>query len=102
MQDFVSGQDRFDWTIAFFYEMESPAENRDRHLFIVQSQLVKNRGVQVAAIVRILNRAVADLVCPAMHDTALYSASGKPNRVPARIVVPSRRILRPGRPAEIA
>ena len=68
-------ENRLNGTIAFLHQMKGSAEHRDLHLPVVEAQLVKDRGVKIAAVVRIRHGAIAHLVGFAVRDPALDAAA---------------------------
>ena len=71
----VSNQDCLDRTVAFFHQVKRPAEDRNEHLRVIQPQLMKNRGVEVAAIVTVLHGSIADFIGFAVSHAALDAAA---------------------------
>src|SRR5262245_3242923 len=53
---------------------------RNLQLPRIQPQLVQDSGVDVGDVVPVLGRVEADLVCCAVYDAALQSATGHPDR----------------------
>src|SRR3954469_12710936 len=99
-----SAQDRPDRpsTIFLLDQPYGPAEDRDLHLGVVEAELVEDRGVQVAVVVGILDRLIADVVGGPVDDPALDPTAGHPGGVAPGVVVAPGRVLRPGTPAELA
>ena len=58
-----------------FNKMEQPSKNADLHLFVVEPELVQNRRMQIAVIVRVLYSFISELVGGAVNGAALYTAA---------------------------
>ena len=74
----TANKNLLDRAFALFDQPHRPAEDVELHLFVIQAHLVQDGGVQVAVIVRILDRLVAHLVGGAVDGSALYAAAGEP------------------------
>src|SRR5262249_55944973 len=95
-------QDRLDWSLAFFHQPHGPAEHRDFHFLVVQSHLMKNRSVQIAVIMTILDSFVTHLIRRAVAGPAPYSPAGEPDRIAPRVMIAPGRVLGPRAAAKFA
>src|SRR5262249_13589963 len=75
-------------------ESFAAAEVRERELLLVEPELVEHRGVDVANVVRLLDRAQADRIGRADRYATLHTAPGQPHREPEVVVVAARAVLR--------
>ena len=69
---------------------------------MVEAEEVQDGGVEVAVVVGVLDRAVADVVGGAMHEAALDAAAGEPRGVALGVVVSAGGVLGPRRAPEFA
>src|SRR5262249_54014798 len=80
--------------LALLHDPHGPPEDVQFHLLVVEAELAEDRRVQVAVVVRALDRLVADVVGGAVDGPALDTAAGEPGCVAPRVVVSARRVLR--------
>ena len=74
----TSGYYLFDWSVAFFDQVESASERSELHLLMIETQLLENRRVKVAVIMRVLYGLVSEFVSCAMDRPAFNPPAGKP------------------------
>ena len=54
------GDDLFDRAVPFLDQVEGAAERPELHLLVIEAELLQDGGVEVAVVVRVLHRLVAD------------------------------------------
>ena len=59
----ISGGYLFDWSVSFFDQVESSSERSELHFLMIKAQLLENRRVKVAVIMRVLYGLVSELIC---------------------------------------
>ena len=79
--------------VPAFHQMEQPPKYADRHFFMVQPQLLQNRGMKVAIVMGVFDGLIPEFVGRAVHRPTLNTAPGQPRRKALRIMVPPCRIL---------
>jgi len=82
--------------------MEETSEGTVLHLLVVEAELFKDGGVEVAVVMRILDGFVAIFVCRTVDGAAFDASASKPRGVALGVVITAGSILRPGAAAEFA
>jgi hypothetical protein len=62
---------------TFFNEMKGAAVGDEIHLFIIQPDLAQNRRLQIADVMRLVDRLISYFIRCAFHNAALHAAARK-------------------------
>src|SRR4051812_31251209 len=87
---------------AFFHKVKWPAIQYEVHLLIVQPYLTQDRRLKITDVMWFFHRAITHLVGRAFDDSAFDATARQQRSEPHRIVVATRGVLRPRRPAKFA
>src|SRR5262249_25122837 len=73
--------------LALLHDPHGPPEDGQFHLLVVEAELAEDRRMQVAVVMRALDRLVTNVVGGAVDGPTLDAAAGQPGRVAPRVVV---------------
>ena len=82
--------------VGFFHASQSliEAEERERQPFVIDSQLVQNRCVEISHVDWVFNDVVTEVIGDAVRDAAFDTTAGHPSREATWMVIASIILVR--------
>src|SRR5262249_47144764 len=87
---------------AVLDETDRASIDFDLHFFVIESHLVKDRGLKVADVNRVFNGAITHIIGAAKNGSTFDSTASEPGGKAFGLVIAARCVLRPGGAPKLA